>query len=243
MGELEGKIAVVTGAGSGIGRATAEVFIREGARVLGADISGNQEQTARDLGSNFVPFQADVTNEADIEALVAAAVSEYGRIDAMLNVAGIVAPQLISDLTQENYDTIMDVNLRGVMFGMKHAIRAMQAAGSGGAIVNWSSTGGLNGWAQTGTYTATKHAVIGASKVAAIENGLQNIRVNVICPGTIRTEGMGQGVDAIADKAVLGRVGLPAEVAEVAAFLISDRASYVSGAVIPVDGGWTARLA
>ena len=138
----------------------------------------------------------------------------------------------------------MDVDLRGVLLGMKHGIRAM--ARTGGAIVNWSSVGGLNGSAYTSVYNAAKSGVIGATKVAAIEGGSLGIRVNAICPGFIHTEIMGahpEHIPGILEKAVLGRGGQPQEVAEVASFLVSDRASFVTGAIIPVDGGWAARLA
>jgi NAD(P)-dependent dehydrogenase (short-subunit alcohol dehydrogenase family) len=144
------------------------------------------------------------------------------------------------------YDRLMDVNLRGVFLGMKHGIRAMLPTG-GGSIVNWSSVGGLNGNAFTAVYNASKHAVIGASKSAAIEYGPGGIRVNVICPGYVRTEIMSKDAEAhmpdIVLKAALQRGGLPHEVAEVGSFLASDRASFVSGAVIAVDGGWSAKLA
>ena len=244
MGFLDGKVAVITGAGSGMAKASVKTFVREGAQVVAGDISGAERDTAAEVGAGVLPVHCDVTNEADIEAMVRAAVEEFGHLDAMLNVAGISDPQLITDVTQEKYDTMMNVHVRGVVFGMKHGVRAMLANG-GGAIVNWSSVGGLNGYTHTGVYNAAKHAIIGVTKTAAIEYGPHGVRVNAICPGAIETEGMGAGIgeSTMVGKAALQRVGQPHEVAEVAAFLVSDRASFVSGVALPVDGGWAAKLA
>jgi len=244
MGEVDGKVAVITGAGSGMGKASVKVFVREGAQVVAGDISGAEKDTAAEVGGSVLPVHCDVTQEADVEAMIQAAVDEFGRVDAVLNVAGIADGFLVRDLTIGAYDKIMDVDLRGVLLGMKHGIRAM--AKTGGAIVNWSSVGGLNGSAYTSVYNAAKSGVIGATKVAAIEGGSLGIRVNAICPGFIHTEIMGahpEHIPGILEKAVLGRGGQPQEVAEVASFLVSDRASFVTGAIIPVDGGWAARLA
>jgi NAD(P)-dependent dehydrogenase (short-subunit alcohol dehydrogenase family) len=246
MGLLEGKVAVITGAGSGMAKAAVRVFVREGAKVVAADVSGAEEETAKEVGGDVVPVHCDVTDEADLEAMVATAVDTFGRLDVMLNVAGIAEGLRITDITQEHYDRQMDVDLRGVVFGMKHGIRAMLAAGNGGSVVNWSSLGGIGGSPYTAIYNAAKHGVVGATKCAAIEFGHKGIRVNAVCPGFIHTEIMGANPDltpGILEKAALRRGGQPEEVAEVAAFLASDKASYVSGAIIPVDGGWAAKLA
>jgi NAD(P)-dependent dehydrogenase (short-subunit alcohol dehydrogenase family) len=245
MGLLDGKVAVITGAGSGMARASTKVFVREGARVVAADISGKEKDTALEVGSAVIPFHCDVTRESDVEALMARAVQEFGRIDAVLNVAGIGAGSLIGDVSMEDYDKVMDVDLRGVLLGMKHGIRAMLKTG-GGVILNWSSIGGLNASPGTGVYSAAKAGVIAATKAAAVDYGSKGIRANALCPGLILTEIMGasgaQHFPAMLKKAALGRAGQPMEVAEVAAFLASDRASFVSGAIIPVDGGWSAKL-
>lgn len=246
MGSLDGKVAVITGAGSGMAKASVKVFAREGAKVVAGDISGAEEETAREVGGEVLPVHCDVSQESDIEALVQAGVDHFGRVDIMLNVAGIAEGMLVEDITEEHYRRTLDVDLHGVLFGMKHAVRAMVAQGDGGAIVNWSSLGGLGGSAYTSVYNAAKHGVVGATKCAAIEYGSKGIRVNCVCPGFIHTEIMGahpEWTPGVLEKAALGRGGQPHEVAEVAAFLASDKASFVTGAIVPVDGGWGAKLA
>lgn len=248
MGELDGKIAVITGAGSGMARASAHVFVREGAKVLVADITGREEKTAAALGDAAVAFRCDVTKEADVEAMFAAALDAFGRVDAVLNVAGIGGAEALAEVTMEEYDRVMDVNLRGVLLGTKHGIRAMLPTG-GGAIANWSSTGGLNGNSfPVSVYSASKAGVIAFTKAAAIEYGPQGIRANAICPGFIETpltggKGSADNFPHIVKGAALKRAGQPEEVAELAAFLCSDRASYITGTAIPVDGGVMATLA
>ncbi len=246
MGLLDGKVAVITGAGSGMAKASVKAFVREGAQVVAADISGAEQDTASEVGTGVVAVHCDVTKEADVEAAVQTAVSQFGRLDAVLNVAGIAEGVMLSDITMEHYDRTMDIDLRGVLLGMKHGIRAMLAARSGGTIVNWSSIGGLNASPATAVYSAAKAGVIALTKAAAVEYGRRNIRVNAICPGFIKTEIMGATLDQFpgaSDNTPLRRLGQAHEVAEVATFLASDRASFVTGAVIPVDGGRSVLMA
>jgi NAD(P)-dependent dehydrogenase (short-subunit alcohol dehydrogenase family) len=244
---LEGKVAVITGAGSGMARASARVFVREGARILAADVSGREEETAQELGDAVVPFRCDVTAEADVEAMFAAAREAFGRVDAVLNVAGIASGGMLADVSLAEYERIMAVDLRGVLLGTKHGIKAMLPTG-GGVVLNWSSIGGLNAALGTSAYSAAKAGVIALTKAAAVEYGARGIRANAICPGFIETEmtggrGSGKKHPQLVEGAPLRRAGQPEEVAELAAFLASDRASFITGAIIPIDGGITAKLA
>jgi len=247
VGELDGKVAVITGAGSGMARASTRVFVREGARVVAADISGQEEETAAELGDAVVPCRCDVTNESQVAAMFATARDAFGRVDAVLNVAGIAGAQPLAEITMDEYDRIMAVDLRGVLLGTKHGISAMVASG-GGAIVNWSSIGGMNASEMpTSAYSAAKAGVIAFTKAAAVEYGIAGIRANAICPGFIETEmsggpGAGERFPGLVKGSALKRAGQPEEVAELAAFLASDRAAFITGAVIPIDGGVTARL-
>src|SRR4051812_13933250 len=145
MGLLDGKVAVITGAGSGMAKASVKVFVREGAKVVAADFSGAEKDTASEVGEGVLPVHCDVTREADVADAVDAAVQEFGKVDVVLNVAGIGIGAPVHKTTMEQYDQVLDVDLRGVLLGMKYGISAMLVAGNGGAIVNWSSVGGIGG--------------------------------------------------------------------------------------------------
>ena len=248
MGLLDGKVAVITGAGSGMAKASTKLFVAEGAKVVAADISGAEKDTAAEVGDAVLPVHCDVTQEDDVAALFETAKAEFGRVDALLNVAGIGLAAPLHNFPMETYDKVMDVDLRGVFHCLKHGIATMLPTG-GGAIVNWSSVGGLNAsevGMPTSVYNAAKAGVVMLTKSASSEYGRKNIRVNCVCPGYIKTDGMGAGLDSYpnaADGTPMRRLGQPQEIAEVAAFLCSDRASFVNGAIIPVDGGRAAAIA
>jgi NAD(P)-dependent dehydrogenase (short-subunit alcohol dehydrogenase family) len=247
-GMLAGKVVVVTGAGQGIGRACVEVCVREGAKALAVDFSGKQAEVAAALGPAVIPCHADVSKEDEIAAMFRTAIEAFGRIDASIHVAGTQGGRNGElGFTLEQYELMTATNLRGMMFCTQYAAKAMIPTG-GGSIVNFTSVAGINGEHMAPLpYTAAKAGVNMTSKVMAIDYAKFGVRVNVIAPGftlTEMTSGATPNVLAhMGAKSALGRPGHPREQAEVAAFLASDRASYVTGTVIPVDGGWTARLA
>lgn len=245
-GLLAGKVVVVTGAGGGIGKVTAQLCAREGAKVLVADISGGEAQVAEELGASAVPFNVDLKQEEQIEAMFAKAREVFGRVDASIHVAGTPGGRR-GEVTVEEYELLSAVNLRASLFCTKHAVQAMIPTG-GGSIVNVSSVASLNAAEfNSVVYSAAKAGLNSVTKSFAILHGPDNIRVNAIAPGfTLSEKNIGAPREAIAvleKKAALGRAGTSEEQAQVAVFLASDRASFVSGVIIPVDGGWTARLA
>jgi len=251
-GILAGKVTLVTGAGGGIGRATAMVLGQAGAKVLVSDVSTRRgEETAglvRAAGAEAEFFKADVSRAAEVEALITAAVNRWGRLDCAHNNAGISGTVVnVADDTEENWDRTLAVDLKGVWLCMKFEIRQMLKQGCG-SIVNTASTAGLLGAVRMGAYAAAKHGVVGLTRTAALEYARSNIRVNAICPGVVGTsvilgwfENNERLKKAMLAQEPIGRVGEPEEIGNAVAWLFSDRASFVTGAAIPVDGGMTAQ--
>jgi NAD(P)-dependent dehydrogenase (short-subunit alcohol dehydrogenase family) len=252
-GLLQGKTALVTGASSGIGRAAALVFAREGAKVLVADVTeeqGNETvKLVKGAGGEAIFARCDVARATEVEALVATAVKQFGRLDCAYNNAGIAGKiARTADETEEGFDRIMAINLRGVWLCMKYEILQMLKQEKGGAIVNTASAAGLVGSHGMSAYGASKHGVVGLTKTAALEYARHNIRVNAVCPGVIDTPMVGGMVgshprlkEILVSTEPIARMGQPSEIAEAAAWLVSDYASFVTGCAMPVDGAMTAR--
>lgn len=245
---LQGKVALVTGSSSGIGRASALIFAREGAKVIVADVSvEGGEETVRQVkaaGGEALFVKADMGKASDVEAMVNKAVTTYGRLDCAYNNAGIEGKQLsVIDDTEENWERVLRINLIGVWLCMKYEIVQMRKQGAG-AIVNTASDAGLLGVPRMGAYVASKHGVVGLTKTAALETAKTGIRVNAVCPGVIQTpmiERVGGQRPGMIERMVagepVGRAGKPEEIGEAAAWLCSDAASFVTGFAMPVDGG------
>ncbi|MFF3569978.1 SDR family NAD(P)-dependent oxidoreductase [Nocardia jiangxiensis] len=245
-GRLAGKVAVITGAGSGIGRASALLFAREGAKVVCADISGRQDKTAADIGEAAVAVQVDVAKSVDVQQMIAAAVNSFGRLDILFNNAGMSGKRgPLAELDEDSFDTVVAVNLKGAFLGMKYAIPAMLASG-GGSVINTASASALVGWKGIAAYAAAKGGIVQLTKSAALDYATQNIRVNAICPGMTWTGLAGAPVDSepptdVVPPQPMKRWGKPVELASAALFLASDESSFVTGTAIPVDGGYVAR--
>ncbi len=252
--DLEGKSALVTGGASGIGRATALAFAREGARVAVADILEDAAQNTvseiKAMGGQALAIACDVTDDDAVKAMIAATADAFGGLDCAFNNAGIAPYQVdaggqkIADVAPEAWRRLIDVNLTGVWLCLRHEVAQMRAQGSGGVIINTASILGLIGSATSSAYVAAKHGVVGLTKTAAADHAEDNIRVNAVCPGYIETpmteETMRRRGERILARVPMARMGKAEEIAEAVVWLCSPKASFVTGVSWAVDGGYTA---
>ncbi len=249
---MNGKIALVTGAASGIGKATALAFAEHGAKVVVSDISKKEGEEVVHLiekrGGHAIFVACDISKDAEVKNLLNRTLETYGRLDFAFNNAGIEGIEAATpDCTEENWDRVIDTNLKGVWLSMRYEIPLMLKQG-GGSIVNCASIAGLVGFSEIPAYTASKHGVIGLTQTAALEFAKSKIRVNAVCPGVIHTpmvDRLTHG-DATAEKGLvaaepMGRMGKPEEIAEAVLWLCSDKSSFVTGHPLVVDGGWLAQ--
>ena len=254
MGKLAGKVALITGSGFGIGRASALLFAEEGAKVaVNARTPGRGPETVKMIkakGGEAFFVQADVSKSDDVKRMIKTTLDTYGRIDILFNHAGISQGNTyMADTSEEEWDNIIDTNLKGIFLGSKYTIPVMLKQG-GGVIINTSSVLGIVGGPRRSVYAASKAAIIQLSKVMAYEYGSQNIRVNCICPGAVETGLMekaktntpGFAFDVWGQVVPMGRQGQPKEIAQAALYLASDDSTYVNGAALVIDGGWITSL-
>lgn len=242
---MKGKTAIITGGGSGFGREAALKLAARGANISIVDVSKEKgEETVelcKNLGAEAIFTEADVSKVEDVKRYVAQTVERFGKIDMFFNNAGISGSGVRTlECSEEEFDAIVNVNLKGVFYGLKYVVNEMLKTG-GGSIVNTASLGGVVGMPTLGPYAATKHGVVGLTKTIAGEYGRDNIRINAIAPGTNETPMVKaypkEAIEAMAEAVPMGRLGQPHEVGNVVAFLLSDEASYIHGAVISIDGG------
>jgi NAD(P)-dependent dehydrogenase (short-subunit alcohol dehydrogenase family) len=242
-GRLDGKVAIITGAGSGMGEATAELFHREGAKVVLADISGEQEKLAKRLGDNAVAIHTDVSKAADVQAMVETAVATFGKLDVLYNNAGIDGQlALTGEYATDAWDQVIAVNLTGPFLGMRYGIPAMLQSG-GGSIISTASMAAQVAFPKMPAYCASKGGVVMLTRNAAVEYAAQGIRVNAILPGVIDT-GMSKSlpeelIQGVKQATPQNRIADASEIASVALFLASDESSFITGQAIMVDGGYT----
>ena len=249
---LAGKVAVITGAASGIGEAAALVFAQEGAKVVCADLNAELGERVVDtivgVGGQAKFVRCDVCEEQDVISLVKNTTATFGRLDCAFNNAGSPGPcgRLLTDYGVREFESTIAVNLRGLLLCLRHEISGMLAGGRGGSIVNTASIGGLGGWPTMSAYTAAKHGVVGLTRTAALDYARKGIRINALCPGSTRTpmlervvgdSGLEDPFTALAASIPLGRLADPSEQAQAAAWLCSDRSSFITGIALPVDGG------
>ncbi|MBV1932570.1 MAG: SDR family oxidoreductase [Porticoccaceae bacterium] len=251
---MQDKVVMITGAGSGIGRESARLFAAEGAKVVVSDINAEAGEATVELvkeaGGEAAFIQCDVSKGPQVEALVQGAVDTYGRLDAAFNNAGVEGDTQATTITctEENFDLNIAVNLKGVWWCMKYEIEQFLRQETSGAIVNTSSLAGLKGVPRGNAYVAAKHGVIGMTKSASLEFARKDIRVNAVCPGAIETpmlnrivKGSEKGYETMRKMEPVGRLGKPSEIAEAVVWLCSDKASFVTGLAMSVDGGSYAR--
>lgn len=256
MGKLEGKVAIITGGAGGIGKVTAKLFLQEGAKVLIVDLFEEALQKTKEELSPYgeiITVQADVSKEADVMNYVKTAVDQWGRIDVFFNNAGIEGKHYsFVDTPVEEFDKVIAVNVKGVFLGIKHVLPVMMAQKSG-SIINTSSVAGLQGWGGITPYVASKHAVVGLTKNAALEAASANVRVNSIHPAPVNTrmmraveEGLMPGQAEAAKEAItrdipMGRYGEPIDIAQLVLFLASDESAFITGSQYRIDGGLGAK--
>jgi len=250
--KFEGKVALVTGGGSGIGRATALAFAREGADVCVIDINeARGKESVHLIENNYHKasfIKADVSATADVEEMANQVINTYGRLDFAFNNAGVQGPaSLVADYTEQDWGRVIDVNLKGIWLCMKYEIPQMLKNGSG-AIVNSSSVTGIVGSHSSPAYSASKHGIIGLTKTSALQYSKVGIRINAVCPSAIRTPMLEDILRSNPEKKArfiasvpIGRFGKPEEVAEAVIWLCSSEASFITGIAMPIDGGWTAQ--